>query len=198
MPRTKEQFQKIRENTKDKILNSALELFAQKGYSNTSISDIAKSAKVSKGLAYNYFENKQKLMEEVIHVLFIEIGKMFDAMEATKDPFEKIQIIIDLTFDWIIEKEDFWRLYSNLLMQIETKAIVEKVAGNFMDETFREMEKIFRKMKIRNPAAETKLFGAILDGISFHILFMGEKYPIEKMRKFLKSKYSKENLRVIS
>jgi len=198
MPRTKEQFKKIRKKTKARILNSALELFAKKGYSTTSISEIAKLAGVSKGLAYNYFESKEKLMEEVIHALFIEISNMFAALEVTKDPFEKVQIMIDLTFDWLIEKEDFWRLYSNLLMQVETKAIVEKVAGNFMDETFKEMEKIFRKMKIKNPAAETKLFGAILDGVSFHILFMGEKYPIKKMRIFLKNKYSKQSIGEIS
>ncbi len=47
MPRTKEQFEKIRKETRAKILNTALELFAKKGYSNTSISEIAKSAKIS-------------------------------------------------------------------------------------------------------------------------------------------------------
>jgi AcrR family transcriptional regulator len=194
MPRTKEQFEKIREETKGKILNSALELFARKGYSNTSISDIAKSAGVSKGLAYNYFDSKQKLIESVVEVLFVEIGQMFVALNEIKDPFDKLQKIIDLTFDWIKEKENFWRLYSTLLMQAETKKIVEKIAGNFMNEIFKETEKIFRKIKIKNPAAEAKIFGAILDGMSFHILFLGEQYPTDSMRKFLRKKYSREQL----
>ncbi|MCK5457355.1 MAG: hypothetical protein KAI45_09540, partial [Melioribacteraceae bacterium] len=110
------------------------------------------------------------------------------------DPFEKLHKIIDLTLDWILDNADFWRLYASLLMQEETKAIVEKVAGNFMEELFNEMEKIFRKIKIKNPSAEARIFGAIIDGMSFHILFMGKAYPVEKTRKFLKSKYSKENL----
>ena len=84
MPRTKEQFQKIRKETKTKILNSALELFARKGYSNTSISDIAKSAGISKGLAYNYFESKQNIIESVIEILFLEIGNMFVALEEIR------------------------------------------------------------------------------------------------------------------
>ena len=194
MPRTKEQFEKIREETRIKILNSALELFAKSGYSNTSISEIAKSANISKGLVYNYFESKEMLIEEVIKILFVEIGSMFTAIEGVKDPFEKIHKIIDLTFDWAIENIDFWRLYASLLMQEETKSIVNKVAGNFMGKLFKEMEKIFRKMKIKNPVAESRIFGAILDGLSFHILFMGNDYPIEKTRKFLKGKYSKESL----
>jgi len=194
MPRTKEQFEKIREESKSKILKSALELFAKKGYANTSISEIAKSAKISKGLAYNYFESKEKLMEEVIKILFIEIEEMIIILEVTKDPFEKIHKIIDLTIDWLIDNEDFWRLYSTLLLQLETKSIVEKVAGNFMAESLKELEKIFRKTKIKNPALEAKLFGAVLDGISFHILLMGKDYPSNKMRKFLKRKYSREEL----
>ncbi len=194
MPRTKEQFEKIREETRAKILNTALELFAKKGYSNTSISEIAKSANISKGLAYNYFKSKEVLMEEVIKVLFVEISKIFVEIEVIKNPFEKLHKIIDLTIDWILENTDFWRLYASLLMQEETKNIVEKVAGNFMGELFKEIEKLFRKIKIKNPAAEARTFGAIMDGMSFHILFMGSDYPVEKTRKFLKSKYSRENL----
>jgi len=194
MPRTKEQFEKIREETRAKILNTALELFAKKGYSNTSISEIAKSAMISKGLAYNYFESKQKLMEEVIQILFIEMGSMFSILETTKDPFEKVQVMIDLMFDWLEDKEDFWRLYASLLMQAEIKETIEKISGNFLEEMFKEIEKIFRKMKIKNPVAEAKVFGAILDGMGFHILFMGNSYPVKKMRKFLKDKYSRKNL----
>ena len=194
MPRTKEQFEKIREETRAKILNTALELFAKKGYSNTSISEIAKSAMISKGLAYNYFESKQKLMEEVIQILFIEMGSMFSILETTKDPFEKVQVMIDLMFDWLEDKEDFWRLYASLLMQSEIKETIEKISGNFLEEMFKEIEKIFRKMKIKNPVAEAKVFGAILDGMGFHILFMGNSYPVKKMRKFLKDKYSRKNL----
>ena len=194
MPRTKEQFKKIRENTRAKILVSALELFAKKGYSNTSISEIAKSANISKGLAYNYFKSKEMLMQEVIKILFAEIGAMFVVIEEIKDPFEKIHKIIDLTFEWIEKREEFWRLYSSVLMQAETKSIVENVAGNFIEDYFKETEKIFRKMKIKNPSSEAKIFGAILDGMSFHILFLGDNFPIEKTRKFLKNKYSRENL----
>ena len=194
MPRSKEQFRIIREASKSKILNSSLELFAQKGYSNTSISDIAKSAGISKGLAYNYFKNKETLMEEVIKLLFIEIGSMFTAVNTVKDPFEKLHKMIDLTFSIIEEKEYFWRLYSNVLLQPETKSIVEKISSNFMNDFFRELEQIFRKAKVKNAALEAKLFGAILDGISFHVLFLGNKYPIAKTKQFLKKKYSRENL----
>ena len=52
-PRTKEQFEVIRKQSKDAIREAALELFAKNGFHNTSMHTIAKKAKVSKGLIYN-------------------------------------------------------------------------------------------------------------------------------------------------
>ncbi|HEY6906435.1 MAG TPA: helix-turn-helix domain-containing protein, partial [Ignavibacteriaceae bacterium] len=49
-PRTKEQFEKLRESSRTEILNAALELFAQNGFHGTSISQIAEKAGISKGL----------------------------------------------------------------------------------------------------------------------------------------------------
>lgn len=66
MPRTKKQFEKIRNEKIELIKNSALKLFAENGYHSTSISKIAKSAKISKGLIYNYFESKESLLHDIM------------------------------------------------------------------------------------------------------------------------------------
>ncbi|NIS38573.1 helix-turn-helix transcriptional regulator, partial [Candidatus Saccharibacteria bacterium] len=65
-PRTEEQLSAIREKTRASILESALELFATKGFHGTSIGEIAKKAEISKGLAYHYFDSKQDILEAVI------------------------------------------------------------------------------------------------------------------------------------
>ena len=46
---------------KQRILDAALEVFAQKSYHGASMSNIAKLAGVSKGLIYNYFTNKESI-----------------------------------------------------------------------------------------------------------------------------------------
>ena len=81
MPRTKEQFEEIRTKTKRKILEHALVLFAEKGFKGTSINDIAKSAEISKGLAYNYFKNKDELMIAVFGLLAEEFAEIFFSTE---------------------------------------------------------------------------------------------------------------------
>ncbi|MEA3317134.1 MAG: TetR/AcrR family transcriptional regulator, partial [Bacteroidota bacterium] len=72
-PKTKEQYNEIRETTKARIKNEALKLFAENGYHSSSISIIAKKANISKGLMYNYFDNKEDLLKQIIFSGFAEI-----------------------------------------------------------------------------------------------------------------------------
>ena len=72
-PRSKQQFEEIREASQRKIFDASLELFGTKGFEATSIAQIAKSAGISKGLIYNYFESKEALLESMIHDL-VSVG----------------------------------------------------------------------------------------------------------------------------
>lgn len=48
---------------KQEILDTAMELFYQNGYENTSIADIAKKLCISQGLCYRYFISKEELFD---------------------------------------------------------------------------------------------------------------------------------------
>ena len=74
MPRSLKQNEKIRKQKKQLILDTALELFAENGFHATSMSQVAKKAGVSKGLAYNYFESKQDILDEIIKTGFFHQG----------------------------------------------------------------------------------------------------------------------------
>ena len=54
------------EKTRARILASALDLFAQKGYGHTTFTDIAARLKMTKGAVYWYFETKQVLLMALI------------------------------------------------------------------------------------------------------------------------------------
>ena len=47
---------------KNRIANEAIKLFSKKGIVNTSMDDIAKSAKYSKATLYVYFQNKDEIV----------------------------------------------------------------------------------------------------------------------------------------
>ena len=48
-------------STKDRIINAAVRIFAQKGYTNATVADIAVDARIGKGTIYQYFASKEDL-----------------------------------------------------------------------------------------------------------------------------------------
>lgn len=53
-------------NTKERILQKALQLFAQKGYMATSMSDIAKQLGITKPALYKHYASKQAIFDSII------------------------------------------------------------------------------------------------------------------------------------
>lgn len=56
--------------TKVGILDNAAELFSERGYTATSMADIASTADISKAAIYHYFENKEALFTELLSSVF--------------------------------------------------------------------------------------------------------------------------------
>ncbi len=76
------------------ILKAAETLFAQKGYHQTSIEEIADLAEVSTGAVYIYFKNKEdlliKLMQEIGIFLREWLGKELEKTRPTFDGFSQV------------------------------------------------------------------------------------------------------------
>src|SRR5699024_7614943 len=54
------------EKTKKKLMKAALKLFSEKGYSSSTIKDIAEEANLISGLIYHYFSSKENLLWTII------------------------------------------------------------------------------------------------------------------------------------
>lgn len=76
---------------REKILTASIKVFAQKGYVNTTMSDVAIHAKVGIGTLYNYFKNKDDmLLQSVKKTIEDEIMQIEKASEAIDDPIDKL------------------------------------------------------------------------------------------------------------
>src|SRR5258708_20981193 len=51
------------DSARSALVDSAVELFAKRGYAGTSLDEIAKRARVTKGALYHHFSGKQALFE---------------------------------------------------------------------------------------------------------------------------------------
>lgn len=81
---------------KDKILTQARDLFWKKGYSRTTVKDIAIACQCLPGNIYNYFPSKEAILYEVIrkeaNVLLISVKNLLEDNETS--PVEQLRVLI--------------------------------------------------------------------------------------------------------
>jgi AcrR family transcriptional regulator len=125
MPRTKEQYEKIRSEKREIIKQTALKLFAEKGYASTSISDIAQTAGISKGLMYNYFKSKEEVLKTIWVELMEEFVTMIDPNHDGKITPEESENFIDEIFEMLINRREEMKLYFQFTFQPDVINVLE-------------------------------------------------------------------------
>ena len=105
-----------KEQKKEQIMLASLNLFASKGFYNTTIPDIALSLKMSVGNMYNYFKSKDLLAKEIIKFVSSYFGKKIRVInEQEISTKEKTRKIVEIYFQTAVMKPEmidyFLRIY---------------------------------------------------------------------------------------
>ena len=78
-------------STAQRILDAAEDLLAQKGYSATSLGDVADRVGIRSPSLYNHFRNKEALYEAVLERLLVEFGRpLLEMQESSKLSQERV------------------------------------------------------------------------------------------------------------
>ncbi len=180
-PRSAKQINTIRKEKKNLILETALELFAENGFHATSISQIAKKAKISKGLTYNYFESKKEILDEILRVGFDSIYSNFDLNQDGVLTEEEFIWFIKQSFRIMRENNRFWKLYFSLLFQ-------PKVAESFQNDYSETSKNLYSKLfqfvvgkGSTNPESDVIVITALLKGAYITTVSAPDYFPPEKM-----------------
>lgn len=84
------------ELTRSNILEAACRLFNSQGYKATSISDITKEAKITKGAIYTHFEDKSSLEKEALrHMCGLMLRDISQSIKSANDSKKKLNCILD-------------------------------------------------------------------------------------------------------
>lgn len=170
-------------NKQEKILETALRLFANDGYTATSTNKIAKEAGVSEGLIFRHFGNKKGLLNAIMQSA---AQKLFSAIEhilLESDPKSVIRKTICLPFEAREEDHSFWKLQFKLKWEQEynnpelSKPLMDKLNWAFSALNYKESEK------------EAQLLYQLIDAVSQSILRDGKEVHND-FQLFLLNKYS--------
>lgn len=85
------------EETKERILQQAAELFNQQGYAGTSMSDIMQVTGLKKGGIYNHFQNKDELALQAFDYAMSRISRRYRvALLSKRHAVERLQAAVDV------------------------------------------------------------------------------------------------------
>lgn len=190
MPRTPKQYEEIREERSKLIMDTALDLFATKGYHGTSINDIAIKAGISKGLLYNYFSGKEQLVIEIMKNGFLEFLELFDPNHDGVITKAEMRNVLSAIFKTAKEKAHFWRLYFAVI----TQPIVNQVAfAEIMEIAMPVLDMLSRYFEsegYKNPLAEARIFAAMMDGLTLSYVYDTENFPVDDVINRVKDMYN--------
>lgn len=87
---------------KQAILNAALSVFAERGFEAARLDDVAAKAGVAKGTLYLYFDDKEKLFEEVVRSAVSPVLERLDMLASASEL--SIDKVLEILFE-VFERE---------------------------------------------------------------------------------------------
>jgi AcrR family transcriptional regulator len=141
---------------KEHIINTAIELFAEKGFEGSSIRDLAARAGVNVAMVNYYFGSKDKLFEAIVeHRAGFARGRLDEiASDPNLDETEKIDALIESYVDKVLSHPSFHNILYQELLVTERQAMHDNIVQIFSRnaKTARNIievgikKKVFRKV----------------------------------------------------
>lgn len=183
------------EVTKNLILYKAGILFNTKGYKATSISDITKATKLTKGAIYRHFANKQTLESEAFEYLItIVFSKLSEKIKAADNAKDKIYSVLSF-FESYITKEPIKGGCPLLNVAIEVddgnsllKKQAQKVLDNLKLSVCKVLDNGIKFKQIKKDINKQQIAISLIAGIEGALMMsklMGNNKDIKVMTKQL-------------
>lgn len=185
--------------TKQKILASAKELFEQYGYKKVSMDEIAANASVTKKTVYSYYKDKETLLKTIIEE---ELEDMKNIIEkhASDNTLSFFEILNKTTYELLdYKKKNKLLIRLNKEKSINIENILNIIDNSIIDFIKDKLLSIKTKNKIKEISLDIDLCSFIIYKVYVAIMFeydkeINEKELTETVTSILKTGLFKEGL----
>jgi AcrR family transcriptional regulator len=168
------------QETSEKILQIASRLFVKKGYTATSMREIAAEAGIGKATIYYHYPDKESIAAALIKQTFTQMTGALHLMEAEHEPRQRIKVAVTGSVEYLLESADIISIVrrevngSRDVMQDEFKGFFQEYMNLLADAIRRGIDQgIFRPV---DPNAMAQVLLTMIQG-SFAMVYMsGIKY----------------------
>ncbi|MEA1985893.1 MAG: TetR/AcrR family transcriptional regulator [Candidatus Marinimicrobia bacterium] len=177
-------------NTKEKIQKVAIKMFAEKGYTETSLRKIANELNISKPALYYHFTNKEEIFTSIIRNIFDENIKYHKELAKKDIPtWDILRQWIDKTIYFAFARKEVWQVIHQIMMGKFQNKFDDLDLMLFIDTNFNILHRVI-KNGIKN--------GEIRNDIDSKILTINFLSSINSVLGPMRSKVKKIDSKKIS
>lgn len=140
------------ELTKEKIIIAAIEEFGTKGYMASSLNNICNNFKISKGLVYHNFKNKDELYLACISKCFLEVTEYLERQNIDGD----LHRYMEVRFAFFSKYPLYARLFFEIVLQPPSKLAkeIKEIKKNFDELNKKIYYSALQTLTLRNGVTE--------------------------------------------
>ncbi|GIP39320.1 hypothetical protein J31TS4_26000 [Paenibacillus sp. J31TS4] len=182
MPRTQEQYGRLRSITKTKIRSAGLQLFSHKGLRETSVQEIATLAGISTGLMYRHYKSKEDLFRDLVNTAIHEmktIEILLDADERPSSIFKQLSGAMMHEMNRSDESAQYLVLIAHSLLMGD---LDPGMAEAYNSGLFERMANLIQKgqsmgdIRLGDPFQMTLLFFSMIQGLAIMKLSLRDRF----------------------
>lgn len=145
-PRTPAAFQRIKDERRDAIMAAALRVFARNGLAATRIADLAAEARISQGLLYHYFPNKEALFTSIVEGALRETAALTaGVLQMPGSAWERLELLCRRMLEGVLESPDYPLVTLQAFTSEAVPKEVQAAARRYGEQTFEDLVVLIRK-----------------------------------------------------
>lgn len=135
--------------TKDRLVQEALKLFAQRGIDAVGVQEIVETCGVTKPSLYHHFGSKEGLVKQILDQGFRNLTRELDAAAYQGDIREVLASVGQRWLTSVVSQPDFFRIFFSLVFLTGEEELKNEVR-RFNDGLQKRMEEVFQAASVVN------------------------------------------------
>jgi AcrR family transcriptional regulator len=181
-PRSKELSKQMKADSRKAVVSAALELFAKKGFSATTADEIAKKAKVSKGLIFTHFTTKQDILLAIVDEQLDRLFPMAFGNDDTRSPRDRFLALINAWLNVLKKEPLLIRLTLQLNLDDAWSKLMKKKGKQYLETYLGGLRDLIARLGSKNPDLDCYLIAIFFDGIAANYTVSPELFPIDAIK----------------
>ena len=172
-------------NKRDAILRAAIDVFAERGYFNAQVADVARAAGVAAGTVYLYFRSKDDLLVSIFErTVRAQLEEGRAAVAGVTDPAERLRLFAHLHLSMLGRDRKLAIVFQVELRQ--SLKFMERFSSTLLRDYLGQIRAAIEQGQQQglfraelNPTAVAKMFFGALDEMATNWILSRRRYSLE-------------------